>query len=69
MKAKQKDPVRALLLKIEAKKAKLKKLRDDLRDDVDELEGIIDSMGEAVELLEEGMRNFSDATDEMSKYV
>lgn len=54
---------------IEKTKSDIAKLRDSLRGQIDDLEGILDSCSEAHDLLEDGMQAFSNATTELSKYL
>lgn len=54
---------------IERTKVKLSDLRDTLRSQVDDLEDILNSANEANESLEDGIRAFQDAVDELSKFV
>jgi len=57
------------LAHFEKTKMKIAALRDKLRDDLEEIECVIESMNEAVEEFEIGKRSFEDGVDRLSQYV
>lgn len=59
----------AKLKQIEKTKIQISVLRDKLREQTVDLEGIADECDQAVNDIEDGLRFFSDAADAMSKYL
>lgn len=64
-----KRPLFLKLKAIEKTKADISALRDRLRSEVEDLEGILESCDQAVDDLEDGIRAFQDAVDNLSKYL
>lgn len=67
-----KDELRAArkaLGKIVTTREKLKKLRDQLRDEISEFEDILESVGESIELFSSGTKDLQDGLDELCKYM
>jgi hypothetical protein len=54
---------------IEKTQVDIGKLRDVLRDQISDLEGIANSCDEAYSCIEDGLRAFQDAESELSKYL
>lgn len=61
--------VKKSFAKIEKIKTQMAKLRDTLRDEISDLEGILESLNDGVNLTEDGLRSLNEGLDEMSKYV
>lgn len=62
-------PLRNKLALIEKTKQAISDQRDILRNQIDELNDILESCDEAVSMIEDGQRAFEDAADELSKYL
>ena len=67
--AKRVNTPKRLLAEVEAIKGRLSKLREEFRDLLSHAEAIMESMENADECIEDGIRMFRDAEAEMSKYV
>ena len=61
--------LKTCLKRVDVLKVDIAKKRDQLREAVGEVEAIVESMDGAVEGLEEGARNFSDAVDTLSQHL
>lgn len=61
--------LRSSLAAIEKTKNKLALVRDELRSQVNDLEDILGSTDDAIELLEDGKDNFQRAVESLSKFV
>jgi len=58
-----------LVLRFEAKKNEVAKLRDDLRYIAEEATEIVDSIDDGVEGMEDAIESFKHALDDMSRYI
>lgn len=58
-----------LLAEVEGTKAKMAKLRDTLREQISDLEGVLDSISEGIECFSDGRRSFDDGLDYFSQYI
>lgn len=61
--------VKDSLSRINTLKKQTETLKDSLREEISQLEDILNSVEEANELLNDGLRAFDDAVMELSKYV
>jgi ABC-type transporter Mla subunit MlaD len=57
------------LTKVEITRGKIAKLRDTLRSQVEDVNDILDSLEESMDLFDEGRRAFDDGLDALSKYL
>ncbi len=64
-----KRPLMLKLKAIEKTKKQLGELRDRLRNQISDLEGIADVCDEAHNLMQDGTRSLSDAADQLSTYL
>lgn len=58
-----------LLDRIDTTKTAMAELRDTLREQVYDLEGIVESISDGVEYLEDGRRSFDNALDSLCQYI
>lgn len=61
--------IKALVASITKRKEKISAERDFLREEVDNLDGLLQSLDEADEMIMEGLRELQDGLDRMSEYI
>lgn len=66
---KMKEKIKKILDCIQEDKVKMASLRDGLRVQLDELEALIQSLDDGIENLEEGLKCFDNALDDINQYV
>ncbi len=54
---------------LEASKTKLCVLRDKIKEQMSDIEDIVDSMENAIEAFEDGRRRFDEGIEDLSRYV
>ena len=66
---KQSDKIHQMMKRINKSKDIIAKERDKLREVYYDLEGILESVTEGIDSLENGMRDFEDAVDKLSEQL